>query len=134
MIDEEAILEIKRRKELANYYYDNFRKYYEAKNFSKASEFLWGALNELSYAIGMFYGRKLGDHGKVVNFVRELAEINRDKEMGEFMDAAQSIHANFFHDFMDELVFETNKQKTEKLLEKLTKILDSELKKLKRFT
>lgn len=60
-IDEEVILEIEKRRKLADHYYDNFRKY-------------------------------------------------------------------FFHDFMDESMFEDDRKRTEKLLEKLVKILDAELK------
>jgi len=127
-IDEEVILEIEKRRKLADHYYDNFRKYYENKNYSKASEFLWGSLNALVYAIGMLHGVKVSDHGKVVDFIKELANVYTDKEIGEGLASAQRIHANFFHDFMDESMFEDDRKRTEKLLEKLVKILDAELK------
>ena len=127
-VDEEVMSEITRRR-LADYYYDNFRKYYEAKKFSKSSEFLWGALNALVYAIGLLYGKKVGKHKEVVDFVTELANAHEDKEMGELLSSAQTLHANFYHDFMDELMFEDDRQKTEKLLEKLVKILDKEIQK-----
>jgi hypothetical protein len=126
-IDEEVILEIEKRRKLADHYYDNFRKYYENKNYSKASEFLWGSLNALAYAIGLLHGEKISDHGKVVDFIKELANVYTDKEMEEDLASAQTIHANFFHDFMNESMFEDNRKRTEKLLEKLVKILDAEL-------
>ena len=126
-LDEEYISEINRRRELANYYYANFRKHYETKKFSKASEFLWGALNALVYAICLFYGKKLGKHRDVVDFVKELASEYKDKEMGELINDAETIHANFFHDFMNESMFEDYRQKTEKLLKRLVEILDHEI-------
>lgn len=126
-VDEESISEIKRRRELANYYYDNFRRHHETKNFSKASEFLWGALNALVYVIGLFYGRKLTAHKEVVDFVKELTSASGDEEMGELITCAETIHANFFHDFMDESIFESHRQKTERLLRKLVNILDHEM-------
>ena len=126
-VDGRGILEIKRRRELANYYYDNFRRHYEAKKFSKASEFLWGTLNALVYALGLFYGRKLTTHRSVVDFVKELASAYKDKEMGELINDAETIHANFFHDFMDEYNFENYRRKTEKLLKRLVEILDHEI-------
>jgi hypothetical protein len=129
-IGEEIILEVERRKRLANFYYDNFRKYYETKNFSKASEFLWGTLNSLVYAIGLFHRKKISKHREVVDFVVELANAYKDKEMGEGIIAAQRVHANFFHDFMDEPMFEDDKRKMEKLLEKLAKILNEKIRKL----
>jgi len=128
-IDEEVISEIEKRRKLADQYYDNFRRYYENKNYSKASEFLWGSLNALAYAIGLLYGEKLSDHGKVVNFITVLANIYKDNEIGEYLASAQRIHANFYHDFMNESMFEDDRKRTEKLLEKLVKILDAELKK-----
>ena len=63
-VDEEVISEIEKRRKLADHYYDNFRKYYENKNYSKASEFLWGSLNALTYAIGLPHEEKVSDHGK----------------------------------------------------------------------
>ncbi|MEA3281363.1 MAG: PaREP1 family protein [Euryarchaeota archaeon] len=126
-VDGRGILEIKRRREVANYYYDNFRKHYETKKFSKASEFLWGALNALVYAIGLFYGRKLTTHRSVVDFAKELASAYKDKEMGELINDAETIHANFFHDFMDEYNFENYRRKTEKLLKRVVEILDHEM-------
>ena len=127
-IDEEVISEIEKRRTLADHYYDNFRRYYENKNYSKGSEFLWGSLNALAYAIGLLHGEKLSDHGKVVNFIAVLANIYKDNEIVEYLASAQRIHANFFHDFMNESMFEDNRKRTEKLLEKLVKILDAELK------
>lgn len=127
-IDEEVFLEIERRRKLADHYYDNFRKYYENKNYSKASEFLWGSLNALVYAIGLLHEEKVSDHGKVVDFIKTLANEYKDKEIEKCLASAQTIHANFFHDFMDELMFEDDRKGTEKLLEKLVKIIDAEFK------
>ena len=126
-VDERGISEITRRRELANYYYDNFRKHYETKKFSKASEFLWGTLNALVYALGLFYGRKLTTHRAVVDFVKELASAYKDEEMGEWIIDAETIHANFFHDFMNKSMFEEYRKKTEKLLKRLVEILDHEI-------
>ena len=127
-VDEEVISEIEKRRKLADHYYDNFRKYYENKNYSKASEFLWGALNALAYAIGLLHGEKVSDHGKVVNFINELANVYKDEEIEGCLASAQTIHANFFHNFMNDSMFDDSRKRTEKLLEKLVKILDAELK------
>ena len=71
--------------------------------------------------------RKLADH-YYDNFIKVLANVYKDKEIEGCLASAQTIHANFYHDFMDELMFEDNRKRTEKLLEKLVKILDAELK------
>jgi len=128
---EEILEEIKKRKDRANYYYNNAGKFYEAKNLSKASEFLWGALNQLAYAIGLLHDKKLSEHGKVVRFIEELANTSDSKEVAEQMAdglaSAQSIHANFYHDFMDEVQFTHHKDKVDKLLTKLAEMLEKEL-------
>jgi hypothetical protein len=120
----EALRETERRRSLADHYFENFRRYYEEKNLPKASEFLWGALNALAYALGLFYGRKLGDHEKVESFLMGLARERRDKEMLEEVLAARRIHANFYHAFMDEDMFEVDKDKVINLLERLARELD----------
>jgi len=122
------ISEIEKRKKLADHYYDNFRKYYKDKNCSKASEFLWGSFNALGYAVGLIYGKKLSDHGKLVNFIKEVAEAYNDEEISTGLAAAQRIHANFFHDFMNEFTFEDDRKRTEKMLEKLANILEAKIK------
>ncbi|MEA3324499.1 MAG: hypothetical protein U9Q37_05090, partial [Euryarchaeota archaeon] len=55
------------------------------------------------------------------------ASAYKDKEMGELINDAETIHANFFHDFMDEYNFENYRRKTEKLLKRLVEILDHEM-------
>lgn len=82
-IGEGVILEIERRRKLADHYYDNFRRYYKNENYPKASEFLWGSLNALVYAIGLLHGVKVSDHGKVVAFVEELVNVFQTRKSGK---------------------------------------------------
>ena len=124
--EEKIIKEVERNKRIADHYYDNFRAYREKKDLSKASEYLWGALNALVYAIGLLHGEKLGNHGKIKDFVMRLADAYGDEEMKDEIAAAEGIHANFFHDFMDDFTFEVNREKMERLLEKLAEILKRE--------
>jgi hypothetical protein len=122
------IEDIKNKRSLADYYYDNFNKYYRTNNLSKASEFLWGTINALAYALGLFEGKKLSTHNKVRDFLIELANSYNDKEIAEGIVSAESLHANFFHDFMDDLVFEKNRSDAEKLIKKLVENLDHKIK------
>ena len=119
--------EIKRRKLLADFYYDNAAEHYRKGERSKASEFLWGSINSITYALGLLYGRKLTDHGKIIAFLRELADGLKSEDMLDWIDAANSIHANFYHDFMDEIQFERSWRKTEILLIELIKLLEDEI-------
>ena len=119
----EILEEIKRRKELVINYFRNFDEL-RVREPAKASEFLWGAVNSLVYTIGLLHGRKITKYSEVISLLKELGI---DKEL---IDACQIIHANFYHDFMDQETFEGVSSKVIKLLEKLDKILEQELKKL----
>lgn len=140
MRERELLEEVKRRRALADYYYDNFQRHYAKKELSKASAreagrqstFLWGTLTAITYAVGLLHNKKLGRHKEIVSFLQELAKKQKDKEMAEGVTAAERIHANFYNDFMDDIMFEEDRQKTERLLKKLAEKLDSEVAKLKR--
>ena len=71
--------EISRRKNLADFYFDNYQKYKKAKKYQKASEFLWGALNNLVYALGIIYGEKINTHSKTKDFINYIASIYTPK-------------------------------------------------------
>ena len=121
MISEDELQEVFRRKRLADLYYDNYRYYYSRKELAKASEFVWSAVNALAYALGLFYGLKLSDHKKVVEFLKMLA--TQYEEIREGITAVQRLHANYYHDFMDEELFEEDRVKAERLISKLAELL-----------
>jgi hypothetical protein len=130
MISEEELQEVFRKKRLADLYYDNYRYYYSRKELAKASEFIWGTVNALAYALGLFYGLKLSDHKKVVEFLKMLA--TQYEEIREGITAVQCLHANYYHNFMDEELFEEDRVKAEKLISKLAELLYHRIEMLKR--
>jgi len=130
MISEDELQEVFRRKRLADLYYDNYRYYYSRKELAKASEFIWGTVNALAYALGLFYGLKLSDHKKVVEFLKMLA--TQYEEIREGITAVQRLHANYYHNFMDEELFEEDRVKAEKLISKLAELLYHHIEMLKR--
>lgn len=129
MLDEKTIRLLDKKKKLITYYYDNFFKYYQQKEYSKASEYLWGVLNNLVTSIGLFYNIKKFRHKEIVQFVKNILAIQYSKdEMISQMNAAETIHANFYHDFMNEDVFDENKNKILKLFQNLNEILNENIK------
>jgi len=121
MLDNEVFKEVLRRKALADVYYDNYREHYFKGEYSKASEYLWGVVNSIVYALGLFYGKKITEHKEVLNFLRELS--SRYQEIREGFISIQRLHANFYHDFMNKEIFDDDRLKAEKLIEKLMEIL-----------
>jgi len=118
--------EVVEKKRLADYYYDNYRKALLRKEYSKASEFIWGVVNTLSYALALFYGKKLRRHDEVIEFLKSLA--TQYEEIREGVSAVQRLHANYFHNFMDENLFEEDRYRAEKLLNKLAELLQLKIK------
>ncbi len=122
--------EILKRKKLADLYYDNYRKYKNEGKYQKASEFLWGALNNLIYALGLLYDEKLTSHKKIKGFVSDISSHFHKPEIARlFAESAEILHANFYHDFLDEDSFKIHSENMEKLLNELTSILFKELEK-----
>lgn len=121
---EELDIIIQQKKELAREHYSNFEKYYIEKNYPKASEFLWGALNDLIYAIGKASGKELSDYTKQKLYIAELVEEYEDTDIMDQYQAAHTLHANFYHNFLTEDTFEFKKEKVNDLIFKLYDILE----------
>ncbi len=117
--------EVTRRKRLADIYYDNYRWYLKERKFQKASEFLWGALANILYAIALKkYGIKLGKHRQFRDIVNKISIELNDPEIARiYVESAEIIHANFYHDFMDEDSFKRHAKNVERLIFKLVELL-----------
>lgn len=128
--EEKILVEIDRRRREESHLHDNFRKHYQERDFVKASEFLWGSISKIAYAIGLPYGKKLGKHKEIVLLMRELAESRNKPEVIDWINAAESLHSNFYHNWMEEETFEDYVRKVIKLRYWLIKILDEEAEKV----
>ncbi len=126
MIDEETLKEINRRQIEEARLFENYVKYGQEKDFVKASEFLWGSITNLAYAIGLTYGKKLTSHREVILFLREVV----GKEYKTHINSAEALHANFYHGWMDEEVFMESVRKVEDLRMHLKDLLKSRLQKI----
>jgi len=122
----EPLERAKEYRKLADYYYDNYHKFYVAKEYSKASEFIWGTVNALSNGLSLLLqGEVLKSHAEVVEFLKKLANTyDKPEEVGEEVLAVQRLHANYFHNFMDGDLFEEDRSKAEKLLNRLAELFD----------
>jgi Archaeal PaREP1/PaREP8 family. len=108
----------------ARYLYQNFLSRKE-KELDKASEDLWGAINNLLSAIHRIKtGKGLGKHGKIRNFAAEICVQEGIENL--FLDA-ENLHHNFYHDMYerDELLEKVrNSERYYDVLEyKLTKLV-----------
>ncbi|MEN3048347.1 MAG: PaREP1 family protein [Candidatus Caldarchaeales archaeon] len=68
---------------------------------AKASEMLWGSVATAVLALATTKGVKLASHGKMKDFVKQLALEARDEEiLRTFEEVAEQLHANFYHEFL----------------------------------
>jgi len=102
--------------------FDNFEKYYKERELVKASEFLWGSISKIAYAIGLLYGKKLGKHGEIVSLIKDLSK--GEQKIIDWSNAAESLHSNFYHDWMEEETFENYVRKVIELRIWLIRILE----------
>lgn len=124
MAQTDLLNEISNKEELFAHYYDNFEKHLALGKTAKASEFLWGALHCLIYAIGITYGKKLNNHNKVLLFAKEISEGAKDGEIYLAVKIGEELHANFYHDFLDKDGLNLKRVEVDKLIMKLRRILE----------
>jgi hypothetical protein len=124
---EQALIEIEKRRLEERHLYENFEKYYQKRDFAKASEFLWGSVTKVAYAIGLLFGIKPGKHKEVIALMKELAK--GDRAIIDRINSAEALHSNFYHNWMEEGIFEDYVRKVDDLRAWLIKLLDKETEK-----
>jgi hypothetical protein len=107
--------------------FSNFEKYYRKKDTVKASEFIWGSIAKIAYLIGLLFDQKLGRHGQLVAFLKNLARQQSRTEIVDWINAAESFHSNFYHNWMEMEVFEEYILKVVSLRIWLLEILERKL-------
>lgn len=124
-------IEVIKKRKLFGHYYDNFEKHLFLGKLSKASEFLWGAIHSLIYAIALTYEKRLGTHSDVKEFVRQISNEERDETLYNMFKTGELLHANFYHDFLDEEGLKLKRIEMDILIKKLENILEKRIKLIK---
>ena len=74
----------------------------DAGDVLQGSEKLWGAASHAVMAMAQERGWDHGRHGAMKAAVRRLAEEYDDPVLVSEFVAARALHANFYHDFMED--------------------------------
>jgi len=131
-VNSDLIEEIQRRRHIIEKYSENYYKHLEARDYSKASEDLWGIVNNLASILSLLLqGKSIGKHSELREFINHLIILKQNPELKELLLACEILHSNFFHNFMDELQFEEHRIKAEKLIKILETYIIEELSKSK---
>jgi hypothetical protein len=123
----ESLDSIQKRKDLFSHYYDNFEKHLADERIAKASEFLWGSISCLIDAIAITYGKTLGTHSDTKYFIKWLSEETNQPNIYDLFKKAESLHANFYHNFLDKERLEIEREEMDRLIEQLGKILEARI-------
>ena len=86
----------------------------------QGSEKLWGAASHAVMAVAQERGWDFGKHGAMKAAVRRLADESGDHVLIAGFAAARSLHANFYHDFMEDDDIEDNRLVVRDFVEKVT--------------
>ena len=86
----------------------------------QGSEKLWGAASHAVMAAARERGWDHGRHGAMKAAVRRLAEENDDSALVAGFVAARALHANFYHDFMEDHDIEDARLLVRDFVEKVT--------------
>jgi len=101
MISEDIYLQVIDIIKKSSQKYTNFKILYEKGEITKAGEVLWGAIQNLIFAIGLIYGKKLGSHKKLKLFWKNYCiEKNMYEHFKNFEDV-EKLHTNFYYEFLD---------------------------------
>ena len=129
-LPEDLLRELLRRRYIIEKYYENYLKHLEGREYDKASEDLWGIVNNLASMLGLLLvGKPIGRHDELRKFINDLISSKGDVRLKELLLACERLHANFFHNFMDEQQFEEHRVKAEEFISILKKYITDELKK-----
>lgn len=125
MKSDEFYEELKHRKNLIDVYFRNYYKFVNLHENSKASEMLWGIINNIVWLWGRLELKEsIKKHGKVIQAIDQMLLGKVDKKSGRrYIADANQIHKNFFHDNLDESDFDTVRESVEELITKLAEIL-----------
>ncbi|MDO8636056.1 MAG: PaREP1 family protein [Dehalococcoidia bacterium] len=110
----------------AQEYWKQANEFLEQQHFLKVSELAWGSVVQMVHALAVKQGIKLTTHKELINYVRKIASMLGDREMQDLLKQAEKLHANFYHQFLDEADIRETFGAIERLLEKIGELLVKE--------
>ena len=84
---------------------------FAAGDILQGSEKLWGAAAHAVMAIAQQRGWRFGDHRALRAAANRLADELREPILASNFSVAEKLHANFYHDFMQDFEIHDDRQK-----------------------
>ncbi|MCL7389332.1 MAG: PaREP1 family protein [Thaumarchaeota archaeon] len=109
---------------LSEKYMDDAEEYLRKRDYIQASEKAWGAASQIVKALAAKEGRELRSHASLWEYMDELAERLRDKELRYLWGRANNLHQNFYENWMPSREVELAVDDVKMLIGKLKTILE----------
>ncbi len=110
--------------ELSATYLEHARVLLSEGDLSQASEKGWGAVAVALKACAEARGVRHSRHGHLGQLVTRLIEETGDRELQDLFSHAESLHANYYEDYMLAMVVEEYLSHAERLTAKLGPLRD----------
>lgn len=105
-------------------YLQDARELLKKHDYPQASENLWGATAQIVKAIALKRGKKLRSHEAMNKYIVEIAKEAHDNSILVDFSVANSLHQNFYENWLaPETVIEDAKR-IEKLIKRLKPLID----------
>ena len=89
------------------------------QDYVQASEKLWGATAQIIKAIAFKRGKHLRSHAAINKYIVQISRELGDKSILDYFSIANSLHQNFYEDWLAPETVIQNAKTIEKLIKKL---------------
>ena len=99
------------------------RAEFSGPNTLIASELLWGAAAHAILAVATERGWKKDSHGAIKQAARRVSDERRDARMLTYVDSAEKLHENFYHNNLNAREVDKRREQAERLIPRMLAIL-----------
>ncbi|ODS34428.1 MAG: Archaeal PaREP1/PaREP8 family protein [Candidatus Scalindua rubra] len=103
---------------------DTERLLLDKQDYVQASEKLWGATAQIIKAVALKRGKKLRSHEAIIKYADKLSEELNDKSILVHFSVANSLHQNFYENWLSPKMVIQDAKIVEKLIKKLRPLAD----------
>ena len=100
-------------------YLQDAKKLLKEQDYPQASEKLWGATAQIIKAIALKRGKHLRSHAAINKYADQLSKELNDKSILVYFSVANSLHQNFYEDWLTPDTVIQDAKIIEKLIKKL---------------
>lgn len=105
-------------------YFKDGKTLLSRKDFAQASEKLWGASALMVKAASEHYGLKHDGHAQLFKVVDILAKKTADKELNTLFRLSNSLHINFYENWLTPTQVKQGEKDVEKFILKLKTLVE----------